>query len=98
MLAAMRAILVGVLVLAGGCVYRVDPPFDGGSDAPVLCAVGDAPGGYDGGGINLCCNFGTPEHPVWSWAAIDGTAACGGCGNECGRDEACRDSACVPLE
>lgn len=90
----MRA-LVGLLVLLGGCVYRVDPPFDGGNDAPVLCDfAGDAPGGFDGGGLYNCCNLGEEGHPLWRWVSAD-TVTCGGCRN-CGGGEVCSaDGMCV---
>lgn len=80
----MRA-LVGLLVLLGGCVYRVDPPFD----AAVPDGACGGMCGYFAG--EACCYHHGPTVCINTLAHAE---HCGACGNECTDGTVCRDGTC----
>jgi hypothetical protein len=101
----MRA-LVGLLVLLGGCVYRVDPPFDGGTDAPTGCFdnrdafVRSFDVGPEDPSTWVCCprienaDLGAPGQLEWVVDLGSSHSHCGMCINACTDGTVCRDGAC----
>lgn len=85
----MRTTALALAALLAGCVYHVDPPFDGGpydggfaydcGTGRALCPLDD-----EGGGM-ACVSLNE-----WAW--------CGSCDNRCAPREECFYGACRPSE